>query len=56
MGKKLDEGVLGGMQEIKFTPPERDLNEFDKWMRIVEEAECDEEEDKEGFVVMKKKE
>lgn len=45
--KKIKEGVVGSMQEITFTPPERELSDFDKWMKIVNEAEeenMDEEE------------
>jgi len=37
MSKKLKEGVLGGMQEIKFTPHDRELTDFDKWMKIAED-------------------
>lgn len=50
MSKKLKEGVVGGMQEISFTPPERELNEFDKWISIVNEAECEEEIEESGDV------
>lgn len=39
MDKKLKESIVSGMSSIPVCQSQRDLNEFDKWMSIVNEAE-----------------